>query len=150
MTKPRSICFGRNYFWHVKINPSSEVSLLALLRSVFMIQRMPKPVSSSSWSRVVFTIALLLILGFNHATAQTEDAFGDSDADPVKLFERGQNAHARGDLLKALEFYEEAIKVRPEFPEAEFQKGNVLVGLGRLADAESGFRRAIELRKDWS
>ena len=93
---------------------------------------MPKLVSSSSWSGVLFTVVLLLTLGFNHAApAQNEDAFADGDADPVKLFERGQNAHARGDLLKALEFYEEAIKVRPEFPEAEFQKGNVLVGLGR-------------------
>jgi tetratricopeptide (TPR) repeat protein len=40
--------------------------------------------------------------------------------------------------------------VRPEFAEAEFQRGNALVGLGRLQEAESGFRRAIELRKDWS
>jgi tetratricopeptide (TPR) repeat protein len=92
--------------------------------------------------------------------AQTADAFSDSGADPVKLFEQGQNAHARGDSLKepseklenyerALEFYEEAIKVRPEFPEAEFQRANVLATLGRSADAESGFRRAIELRKNW-
>ena len=105
-----------------------------------------------SWSRfAVFAAALLVLLGCNGLTrAQTEDAFGDGGADPVKLFERGQNAHARGDLLKALEFYEEAIKVRPEFAEAEFQKGNALVGLGRLVEAEPSFRRAIELRKDWS
>ncbi len=68
----------------------------------------------------------------------------------MKLFERGQNAHARGDLLKALEFYDEAIKVRPEFAEAEFQRGSALVALGRLQEAEAGFRRAIELRKTWS
>ncbi|MDQ6652851.1 MAG: tetratricopeptide repeat protein [Acidobacteriota bacterium] len=97
------------------------------------------------------TAALLLVLGFNNVTrAQTDDAFGDGAPDPVKLFERGQNAHAHGDLLKALEFYEEAIKVRPEFAEAEFQRGNALVGLGRLVEAEKGFRRAIELRKGWS
>ncbi len=81
--------------------------------------------------------------------AQTNDAFGEA-ADPVRLFERGQTAHARGDLVKALEFYEEAIKVRPEFPEAEFQRANVLVARGRPVEAESGFRRAIELKKDWS
>jgi tetratricopeptide (TPR) repeat protein len=95
--------------------------------------------------------ALLLLLACQTPTrAQTEDAFGDGAADPVKLFERGQSAHAHGDLLKALEFYEEAIKVRPEFPEAQFQRGNALLGLGRLAEAESGFRQAIELRKNWS
>jgi tetratricopeptide (TPR) repeat protein len=89
------------------------------------------------------------MLSFTGATfAQADDAFGDSP-DPVKLFERGQNAHARRDLAKALELYEAALKVRPEFPEAEFQRANVLVSLGRLVDAESGFRRTIELKKDW-
>lgn len=94
---------------------------------------------------------LALIHGGNiPALAQGEDVFSDSAADPVKLFERGQNAHARGDLRAALEFYEEAIKLRPEFAEAEFQKGNVLSSLGeRLAESESSFRRAIELRRDW-
>ena len=104
----------------------------------------------------------VLCCGMVHPlAAQTADAFGDSGADPVKLFEQGQNAHARADSLKdpdeklqtyerALEYYNEAIKVRPEFPEAEFQRGNVLATLGRSAEAESSFRRAIELRKSWS
>lgn len=108
------------------------------------------PILRSCSQIAVFAAALVLLLGSSSLTrAQTEDAFGDG-ADPVKLFERGQTAHARGDLLKALEFYEEAIKVRPEFAEAEFQKGNALVGLGRLVDAESSFRRAIQLKNDWS
>jgi len=81
--------------------------------------------------------------------AQSEEGFGDG-ADPIKLFERGQNFHGRGDLAKALELYDEAIKLRPEFPEAEFQRANVLVSLNREADAERGFKRTIELRKDWA
>ncbi len=117
---------------------------------VFMTQVRSK--TMASWSRIAtFAAVSLLLLGsFNAAVAQADDPFGDGSADPVKLFERGQNAHARGDLVKALEFYEEAIKVRPEFAEAEFQRGSALVGLGRLPEAEAGFRRAIELRKDWS
>jgi tetratricopeptide (TPR) repeat protein len=82
--------------------------------------------------------------------AQTESAFGDLSADPVKLFERGQNAHARGELARAIEYYEEAIKLRPEFSEAEFQRAAALVSLERLTEAEAGFRRALEIRKDWS
>ena len=115
-----------------------------------MIQRLPKTITS--WTRFAASAgALLLLFGCNAISrAQTDDPFGDGSADPVKLFERGQNAHAHGDLLKALEFYEEAIKVRPEFAEAEFQRGNALVALARLQEAESGFRRTIELRKDWS
>ena len=92
---------------------------------------------------------LLPLLLTSQAFAQTDD-LSDAAADPIKLFERGQNAHARGDSERALEFYEEAIKLRPEFPEAEFQRGSVLVSLARLPEAEAAFRRSIELRKDWS
>lgn len=81
--------------------------------------------------------------------AQTDD-FGDSAADPLKLFERGQSAHARGDIERALGFYEQALKLRPEFPEAEFQRGNALVSLGRVDEAETAFRRAIQLKKNWA
>ena len=59
-------------------------------------------------------------------------------------------AHARGELEKALAFYEQALKVRPEFPEAEFQRGNALASLGRLAEADGAFRRAISYKKNWS
>ena len=105
----------------------------------------------SLWSCSAFLIsAMLLVCGSTSvALAQNDDAFGDAP-DPVKLFERGQNAHASGNLIKALEFYEAAIKVKPEFPEAEFQRANVLVSLVRTPEAESGFRRTIELKKDWS
>lgn len=116
-----------------------------------MNDRLPNSTHLSSTLRFCLVGMLSLTLGVTSMTqAQSEEAFGDGGADPVKLFERGQNAHARGDLLKALEFYEEAIKVRPEFAEAEFQRGIALVGLERPAEAESGFRRAIELRKGWS
>jgi len=103
--------------------------------------------------RTVVAAASLLLLSLALASqshAQTDDGFGDSGADPVKLFERGQSAHARGDLQKALEFYEQALKVRPEFPEAEFQKGVVLVSLGRFPEAETALKRAIALKKNWS
>jgi tetratricopeptide (TPR) repeat protein len=93
----------------------------------------------------VFTLVVIVLC--LPIYAQTDD-FGD--ADPVRLFERGQSAHARGEFEKALEFYEQAIKVRPEFPEAEFQRGNVLVSLSRLEEADAAFRRAISLKKNWS
>ncbi len=110
------------------------------------------PLFMRSWSRsALFAAAFLTLLSCtNLSQAQTDDAFSDAAADPVKLFERGQSAHAHGDLLKALEFYEAAVKLRPEFAEAEFQRGNALVGLSRLGEAESSFRRAMEIRKDWS
>ena len=102
-------------------------------------------------SRLLRFLAMTLFVACTAtiSKSQTESALTD-DPDPVRLFERGQAAHARGDFTRALELYEEAIKVRPEFPEAEFQRGAVLVSLNRLTDAEPAFRRAIELRKTWS
>ncbi|HKP46839.1 MAG TPA: tetratricopeptide repeat protein [Pyrinomonadaceae bacterium] len=114
--------------------------------------------SPSRHRKQVVTLVLCCCALVQPAVAQT-DAFGD--ADPVKLFEQGQNAHARAEAATkaedkteqynlALEFYDEAIKVKPEFPEAEFQRANALTSLGRLADAEAGLKRAIQLRKDWA
>ena len=144
------------------IRCGSPQLFLALVVKCFMIVR-PTIVNLLRVRSVTLMIATICTaFGMVHPlAAQTADAFGDSGADPVKLFEQGQNAHARGDVIKdpgekiqkyerALEYYDEAIKVRPEFPEAEFQRGNVLATLGRLAEAEASFRRAIGLRKNWS
>ena len=101
--------------------------------------------------RFLFAIIVfaLVAVSASAAAAQTVD-YTDGESDPVKLFERAQNAHAKGDLERALALYEEAIKLRPEFPEAEYQRGIALVALKRPAEAEIAFRRAIELRKDWA
>jgi len=80
--------------------------------------------------------------------AQTDDPT-DGETDPVRLFERGQNAHAKGDLPRALALYEGALKLRPEFPEAEYQRGMALVALDRSPEAEQAFVRASDLKKDW-
>jgi tetratricopeptide (TPR) repeat protein len=74
----------------------------------------------------------------------------DDEKDPVELFNQGQDAHEKGDLKTALKLYEEALKIAPEFPEAEFQRGNALQALGYNSEAEKAFRRAVELRaKHW-
>ena len=108
--------------------------------------------SSPSFGKRVLLVAtcLALLSVCANVSAQTVEAFGDDAADPVRLFERGQSAHARGEIEKALGFYEQALKVRPEFPEAEFQRGNALASLGRLAEADAAFRRAITQKKNWS
>ncbi|HKP38975.1 MAG TPA: tetratricopeptide repeat protein [Pyrinomonadaceae bacterium] len=74
----------------------------------------------------------------------------DGEDDPVKLFERGQDAHARNDYQKAIEFYEAAIKLKPEFPEAEFQRAMALLVTNRKQEAIEGFKRAVALRPDWA
>jgi len=51
------------------------------------------------------------------AAAQVDD-LATAKLIQLSLFERGQNAHARNDLVTALALYEAALKLRPEFPEA--------------------------------
>jgi tetratricopeptide (TPR) repeat protein len=70
--------------------------------------------------------------------------------DPIKLFERGQDAHAKNDFKTAIEFYEAAIRLKPEFPEAEFQRALALLSLNKQDEALTGFKRAAELRPDWA
>src|SRR5919202_2338046 len=84
------------------------------------------------------------------AAAQDDDLDPDHADDPVRVFERGQDAHAKGDLARAVELYDAALRLRPEFAEAHYQKGVALVALKKFPEAEAALRRAAELKKDWS
>lgn len=98
--------------------------------------------------RFLFFLYLFLLIfaailpGFAQDETETDD--------PVALFNKGQDAHEKGDLETALKFYDEALKVLPEFPEAEYQRGSAFVQLGKSAEAEKAFRRALEIREDWT
>ncbi len=98
----------------------------------------------------VFAVSLLLVCAWSVRAQEVDDEFGDDAADPVKVFNRGQDAHDKGDLQAALEFYQEALRMRPEFPEAEFQRAQALRGLQREPEAEQAYRRAAQLRPDWT
>ncbi|MDQ1522345.1 MAG: hypothetical protein QOE47_269 [Pyrinomonadaceae bacterium] len=113
--------------------------------------RLTRPFLSHFNARALVWSLLLVVACAAPLYAQTDDDDDDSgEADPVAIFNRAQDAHAKGDLARAVELYGEAIKVRPEFPEAEYQKGVALVALKQLPGAEKSLRRAVELRRDWS
>jgi tetratricopeptide (TPR) repeat protein len=97
----------------------------------------------------LFSALALLCVSIAQAQNNSLDSAGD-EADPVKLFTEAQDAHESGKLQRALELYEEAIKLRPEFPEAEYQRATLLVSLNRADEAEKGLRRAIELQAEWT
>ena len=94
-------------------------------------------------------ILVLIAACCQQALAQSDDP-ANGETDPIKLFERGQDAHAKGDPKLAIQLYEAAIKLRPEFPEAEFQRAMILVLSNRQAEAIEGFKRAVTLRPDWA
>lgn len=94
--------------------------------------------------------SILLVLAFLTMFAGSFSAQDTEEPDPVLLFNEGQTAHEKGDFEAALRLYDAALEIIPEFPEAEFQRGNALVSLKRTDDAEKAFRRALELRENWT
>jgi tetratricopeptide (TPR) repeat protein len=145
--KPRGPEFGRNAKSGVNIESQIADQTAAIQLINFSEHKMSSQLRehrSFLWAlSFVFVVCCLQIV-----PAQSDDPT-DGETDPVKLFERAQNAHARGDIARALALYEGALKLRPEFPEAEYQRGVALVALDRPTEAEKAFTRAIDLRKDW-
>ncbi len=95
-------------------------------------------------------LALCCLCGASGLRAQAVDSMDEVADDPGQLFQRAQAAQARNQLDRALALYDEALKLRPEYPEAEYQKGVALTGLNRLPEAERALRRAAELRTEWA
>ena len=99
------------------------------------------------WSGTLTVLAVLfLFLSVNICPGQGTENAGD----PVSIFNQAQELHEKGDLSGAILLYEKALKIMPEFPEAEYQRAAALLVLGKTGDAEKGFRRAVELRSDWT
>ncbi len=104
--------------------------------------------------RKLFTLAALTpaaVLIFSFAmpiVAQDDDEEATRRA--IAFFNEGQDAHEAGDLTGAIKLYEAAIKEFDLFPEAELQRGSALLSLDRMDEAEKAFRRAVELRDDWT
>ncbi len=92
---------------------------------------------------VIFVAAIMFF-------AVSTNAQDDEGPDAVAIFNQGQDLHEKGDLAGAIKFYDQALKIIPEFPEAIYQRGLAELVLGNKAAAENSFRRAVELRPDWS
>jgi tetratricopeptide (TPR) repeat protein len=106
-------------------------------------------IARKSFLSIVLSLSLLF-LSVGVSIAQEDEAEEDAQAAAVEKFNQGQDAHEKGDFRTALRFYDEAVKLAPEFPEVEFQRGNIFISLNDPENAEKAFRRAIELREDWT
>lgn len=95
-----------------------------------------------------FVVLSLLVACAPNLRAQDADEAQLNEA--VAEFQRGQDAHEKGDLSAALKFYDKAVELNPEFPEAEYQRAAALQQIGKTTEAEISLRRALALRADWS
>src|SRR4051794_1777457 len=93
-------------------------------------------------------VVVLSFVSFSAVLVQAQDE--DRTAEAIALFNKGQDAHEKGDLTEAIRLYDQALAIIPEFPEAELQRGNAFLSLSRVNDAEKAFRHAVEIRKDWT
>ncbi len=96
----------------------------------------------------VILAVLLMFVGAGVSYSQTDADENSQKA--IELFNKGQDAHEKNDLNSAIKFYDEALKIFPEFPEIEYQRGNAYQSLNNSEEAEKSFRRALDLREDWS
>ena len=101
-------------------------------------------------SASIFSFALLVALAIALDPGSASGQSDDKTQQAIEFFNKGQDAHEKGDLTTALGFYERALEAFPEFPEAELQRGNALLSLKRTNEAEKAFRKALELREDWT
>jgi len=63
--------------------------------------------------------------------------------------QRGNYLAMEGSCEEAIGAYEEALGLRPDFPEAWFNKGVVLSSVGRFEEALEAFEEALRLRSDY-
>jgi tetratricopeptide (TPR) repeat protein len=103
-----------------------------------------------SSAKAFLALVALLLVAFCSQPVFAQDDPANGEPDPVKIFERGQDAHAKNDYKKAIELYDAAIKIKPEFPEAEFQRAMALLATKQTTEAIEGFNRAVALRPDWA
>ena len=97
----------------------------------------------------VASIAIAFVL-----FAASLDTFSQGDPpsteDAIQLFNNGQDEHAKGNFVRAIELYGKALTIVPEFAEAAYQTGNAYLSLSKPAEAEKAFRRAVGSRSEWT
>jgi tetratricopeptide (TPR) repeat protein len=122
--------------------------LKSLLTAQMFVSVVFSKIRITRFSLAAFLVGAAVLATASHAAAQDDEEPGPNAA--ITLFEEGQDLHEKGKLLEALARYEKALEVLPEFPEAEYQRGSVLLSLDRRAEAEKAFRKAVDLRSDWT
>ncbi|MBP6002917.1 MAG: tetratricopeptide repeat protein [Pyrinomonadaceae bacterium] len=110
----------------------------------------PRFYSTFFQMRRLVIVALAIIMCVASARTAVAQDTEESTEDAVAIFNQAQELHEKGDLAAAVELYKKALKVVPEFPEAEYQCGSAYLGLGKRPEAEASFRRAIAIRPDWT
>lgn len=106
------------------------------------------------WAAALLFSVPLVVLGQPARTKPAPKASpaesGDSAKQAEALFEAGQNAHAKGELEKAVERYTEALKRDPSLWQAGFQLGAAQFSLKRFSAARSAIAQVLEQLQEFA
>lgn len=81
------------------------------------------------------------------STTTTErEAAQAAEQQAITAFEQGQQAHARGELHTAIAFYDRALEIIPDFPEALFQRAMARLAQKQLDQAQADLERLLSLK----
>lgn len=107
----------------------------------------PRVLRFNHWRLAVIVIS---VTAFCICSADLRAQDNVEPPDAIAIFNQGQDLHEKGDLAAAIRHYDQALKIIPEFPEAAYQRGLAELALGDKTAAEASFRKAVEIRPDWS
>ncbi len=68
---------------------------------------------------------------------------------PYDWFEEGRVAEVKGDYKRAIECYEHAIKLKPDFGKAWYYKAKAHLQLGEKQKAIECAKKALEFKPEW-
>src|SRR5579871_3520341 len=87
---------------------------------------------------------------FDEAMAELKRAYQLAPKDVVILNAIGQGLVLQGRTADALEVYDAALLVEPDYPPTHMNKGDALAALGRFDEARAALRRATEVYPDYA
>ncbi len=93
-------------------------------------------------------VSLFLRCGLIAFALWPAGAAAQTGSDPEELFARGVQLHQAGDILGAIQAYQDALAKEPGRIDARSNLGAAYVHLGRYADAIEQYRKALALDPD--
>jgi len=104
-------------------------------------------------------LAGLIVVGFTALSFSYTERFAHADSHARRIVERNPAAwvghfnlaavlRREGDLEAALQEFDSAIRARPDFAGTHNNRGDLLMSMGRRAEAEEALRQALALDPD--
>src|SRR5215469_1073073 len=105
---------------------------------------MSKSPSSRRW--LVFAeFALVVVIAFPQALFSQVNALGGTSSDFESLARQATSAREQGNAEEAIRFYQQALKIHPEWEEGWWYVGTLLYDRNRFAEALPAFAKVTEL-----